>query len=297
MTTRLRSRDIPIQAQAAETRTHFATSPVSVWSAHVQSLSAGWQEVVSGFANWRIGHLLGIGELRRRYARSRLGQFWLVASTGIMVLVLGVVWSMLWKAPVEEMMPYIAIALVVWTLITGTLGEAPGVLVSATPIFLNQGMSFSTVIFALIYRQLLVFLHNTTIVALTLLVFQRPLGPAALLALPGFLLLVVNLAWPAYLIAMACARFRDLASVVANLLVIAFFVTPVFFQEEQIPAEHYWLIRFNPLATLMSVVRDPILGKVPPPSSWLTAILLAILGSFTAIFIIGRFRRRIIYWL
>jgi lipopolysaccharide transport system permease protein len=262
-----------------------------------RSLPAGWEEVAGGLANWRIAHLIGIGELRRRYARSRLGQFWLVASTGITVCVLGIVWSLLWKTPLDEMMPYIASALILWSLITGTLGEAPLALVGAAPMFLNQGMSFSTVIFALLYRQLLVFLHNVTIAAATLLVFQRPLGPAALLALPGFLLLVVNLAWPAHLIAMACARFRDLASVVANLLVVGSFITPVFWQEQQIPAEQYWLIRFNPLATLLSIVRDPILGKVPPAESWLTAIVLALVGSFATLFIVGRLRRRIIYWL
>jgi len=272
-------------------------SSVYISGARPHALSAGWQEVIGGIANWRIAHLLGIGELRRRYARSRLGQFWLVASTGIMVGVLGVVWSMLWKMSLEDMLPYIAIALILWSLITGTLGEAPMVLIAATPIFLNQGMSFSTVVFALVYRQLLIFLHNTTIAALTLLVFQRPLGPEAFLALPGLLLLVVNLAWSAHLIAMACSRFRDLAPVVANLLVVGFFITPVFWQESQISAEHYWLISFNPLATLLSLVRDPILGKVPPADSWLTAILLAVLGTFATIVVIGRFRHRIIYWL
>jgi lipopolysaccharide transport system permease protein len=73
--------------------------------ARSHALSAGWQELIGGIANWRIAHLLGIGELRRRCARSRVGQFWLVASTGITVGILGVVWSMLWKTPLEDMLP------------------------------------------------------------------------------------------------------------------------------------------------------------------------------------------------
>jgi ABC-type polysaccharide/polyol phosphate export permease len=273
-------------------RTQFSTS-----SSQGPWLLVGWREIVSGIANWRVSHLMGIGELRRRYARSRLGQFWLVASTGVMILILGVVWSMLWKTPVAYMMPYIAISLVLWSLITGTLGEAPLALVSAAPLFLNQGTSFSTVIFALVYRQLLIFLHNTIIVGLTLLAFRRPLGPVALLAVPGSLLLIVNLVWPSYLIAVACSRFRDLTSVVANALVIAFFITPVFWEETQIPAEHHWLIHFNPLAILLSIVRDPILGQAPPVSIWVTSILLAIVGSSITILVIGKYRHRIIYWL
>jgi lipopolysaccharide transport system permease protein len=84
---------------------------------------------------------------------------------------------------------------------------------------------------------------------------------------------------------------------VANALVIAFFITPVFWEETQIPAEHHWLIHFNPLAILLSIVRDPILGQAPPVSIWVTSILLAIVGSSITILVIGKYRHRIIYWL
>ena len=54
----------------------------------------GFEELASGVAFWRVWHLLGIRELRHRYARSRLGQLWLTLSTDIMVAVLGGVWSL-----------------------------------------------------------------------------------------------------------------------------------------------------------------------------------------------------------
>jgi len=262
-----------------------------------QWLLIGYREIASGIANWRIVHLMGISDLRRRYARSRLGQFWLVASTGIMVVVLGAVWSMLWKMPAHDLMPYIAVALVLWTVITGALGEAPTAFIAAGPLLLNQGTSYSTVILAVLYRQLLIFLHNVTIAVLILIVFRRPLGAEALLAIPGFLLLLLNIAWPTYVIAIASTRFRDLASVVSNVLVIAFLVTPVFWEETQIPPEHNWIIRANPFALLLSLVRDPILGKVPEGSAWLVASLLGLVGCLLTLVLIGKYRHRIIYWL
>src|SRR5665213_1368580 len=93
----------------------------------------GVKNLVNGLTHWRLSYLIGMGEIRRRYARSRLGQFWLTLSTAIMVGMLGVVWSILWKVPLEHLMPFIAISLILWTLINGVLAEAPTGFVSTGP--------------------------------------------------------------------------------------------------------------------------------------------------------------------
>jgi len=129
----------------------------------------GIADVLRGADNWRLSHLMGLGEIRRRYARSKIGQFWLTISTGIMVAALGLVWSTLWHVPAADLVPYVAISLIVWTMITGTLGEAATLFPSNGSIFLNQGMSFSTAIYALVYRHLLIFLHNVPIIVIAVL--------------------------------------------------------------------------------------------------------------------------------
>src|SRR5262245_55155529 len=127
-------------------------------------LGLGMWEMVEGIGNWRVSHLMGLNEIRRRYARSKIGQFWVTISTGIMVASLGLVWSVLWKVPAGELIPFMSISLILWGLITGTIGEAASVFVQSAPMFLNQGISFSTVIYALLYRNLLIFAHNLPII-------------------------------------------------------------------------------------------------------------------------------------
>src|SRR5215472_6824723 len=100
----------------------------------------GIADLLSGIDNWRLSHLMGLGEVRRRYVRSRIGQFWLTISTGIMVAALGLVWSTLWKLPVADLLPFVAISLIVWTMITGPIADAATLFVLAGPMFLNQGM-------------------------------------------------------------------------------------------------------------------------------------------------------------
>src|SRR5215470_12497384 len=257
----------------------------------------GTADLLQGIDNWRLSHLMGLGEIRRRYVRSRIGQFWLTISTGIVVTTLGLVWSTLWKMPIADLLPFVAISLIVWTLITGTLAEAATVFVSAGPMFLNQGMSFSTAIYALVYRHLLIFLHNLPIIVIAMLLFSVPAGPICLVALPGFGLLVLALIWTSYLVAIACVRFRDLTQIVQNGLMVAFFITPILWKPDQIPADEYYLLSLNPFAALLAIVREPLLGQLPTVDDWTVATIFSIGGFVVALPLIGYCQRRVIYWI
>ncbi len=257
----------------------------------------GAADLCAGLTNWRISYLMGLGEIRRRYSRSRLGQFWMTVSTGVLVAAVGVVWSVLWKVRISELMPFIAISQILWTLISGAIGEAPTAFVSAGPIFLNQGMSFSTAIYALVFRHFLVFLHNLPIAILTVVAFPVPFGIVSLLAIPGIVLVLLSLVWSTYAIAIICVRFRDLTQVVQSALLIAFFVTPIFWKPSQFPPDAQYFLALNPFADLLSVVRDPMMGDIPGPAEWVGALVFAIGGFVLTLPLIGLSQRRIIFWI
>ena len=258
---------------------------------------AGLTELATGLRNWRLCHLIGLSEIRRRYRRSYLGQFWLTASTAITIVALGLVWSVLWKVDSAALIPYLSVSLILWTLITGVLSEAPTVFVTAGPIFLNQGTSFATAIYALVYKHFVIFLHNLPIAAIVFLFYKVPVGATAVYSLIGLVLLVVTLVWSSYLLAIVCLRFRDLIQVVQSVIMIAFFITPVLWKADQLPAEQSYWLSFNPFAMLISVVRDPLMGEMPSMSVWIIAGLLSIGGLIVALPTIGFRCRRLVYWI
>jgi lipopolysaccharide transport system permease protein len=78
---------------------------------------AGFEELSGGIRHWRVSHLIGIRELRHRYARSKLGQFWLTLSTGTMIGVMAAVWSLLWNQPIREL----GVSLIIWNYLSQIL--------------------------------------------------------------------------------------------------------------------------------------------------------------------------------
>jgi lipopolysaccharide transport system permease protein len=75
--------------------------------------AAGLAELLNGAWHWRLWHLLGARELRQRYARSRLGQLWLVLSAAIMIAVMSMAWSLLSSQPLGELVPFIGAGFVI----------------------------------------------------------------------------------------------------------------------------------------------------------------------------------------
>ena len=83
-----------------------ATTSLTLQRDAMTLASSGVADIAEGLGNWRIWHMLGTGDLRRRYARSRIGQFWLSLSTGLSVIILGFVWSALWNVAPGSLLPH-----------------------------------------------------------------------------------------------------------------------------------------------------------------------------------------------
>jgi ABC-type polysaccharide/polyol phosphate export permease len=159
-------------------------------------------------------------------------------------------------------------------------------------------MNFSMSIVAVIYRNIVVLLHNLVVVALTDLIFLHP-PSANLLLLPlGLFVVSFNALLVTYVIAGLCARYRDLIPIVASLVQIAFFVTPVLWKPSFMPAAQAWVLLYvNPFAVFLSLIRDPLVGVAPDFLSWLIAGAMTAVGMIVAVPFIGSIRHKIIFWL
>lgn len=257
------------------------------------------QDLFEGFHNWRKWHLLGTQSIRSRYARSKLGQFWPSLSYLVTVLSLGVVYSFLWHVEVATFLPFLAVSHVFWTLIAGSVLEGCAAFTEYHSLIRTEYHPRSMFVLGLMVRQLTYFLHNAVVLIPLLIIFPRELGWTALLAIPGLIILLLNLYWMVFSLGLICARFRDLPNVVTSLMQIMFFVTPVVWEGDRINNKLAWLIltQLNPFSCLLSIVRDPIIGIIPSMTQYLVCLVMLVLGSLFALHLFNRGSRRLVYWL
>ncbi len=254
-------------------------------------------DIASALSRWRIWWLLGTGDIRQRYSRSKFGQFWITFSMAIFVVAIGSVYALLFNQPITEFLPYIAANFVVWTLIAGILGESAVVFVQAETFLRQEPLPKSLFVMRSLVRNVVNFAHNIVIVPVVMLAMGQLPTLTWLLVPVGLLLIVLAGFFATLLLGVLCTRFRDLPQVVQNLVQIAFFITPVMWPAKSLRAQVAAIVDYNPFAALLNVASEPMRGIVPSTLSYGLSVLTIIVLAALSLPLFARFRARIVYWL
>ena len=258
----------------------------------------GLADVSAAARNYHVAVVFGWQDIAQRYRRSKVGAFWITISVAVMIGMLSLLFGALFRAPLHEFLPFVALGIILWTFIASMLTEGCTAFIEASGMILQTRLPLFTHILRITWRNLIILGHNLIIVPIVLTVMLRFPEPVWLLALPGFALVLINVTWMSLLLAIFSTRFRDITQAIQSLIQIAFFTTPIMWMPQTLSERApQALIELNPFFHLLSLVRSPLLGHSPSVNSWLICIGLAVTGWVATLMIFGRFRWRLPYWL
>jgi ABC-type polysaccharide/polyol phosphate export permease len=178
------------------------------------------------------------------------------------------------------------------------ISESCSLFLAGQNLYRQMQFDYSTLAYALVWRNLVAFLHNLVVYAAAVLIFSPHLvQPVIFLAIPGLFLVLLNGVWLALLLGIFCLRFRDLQQLVTNIVQIAIFVTPIFWPPDALKGmNRIVFVTLNPLYHIIEVVRAPLVGQLPSLTTYVGVVLIAIVGWTTTYFVFRYFRKRIAYW-
>lgn len=253
-------------------------------------------DLLEAAALWRLCWTLAWLDIRLRYRGSMLGPLWLTLSTGVMVAAMGMLYSVLWRLPLREYVPYLALSLVLWNFLSVLVTDACFAYTLAEGTIRTVRMPYSLYAGRVVLRNLLVLAHNVVIVLLVdILLWQWP-GAASLWALPAMLIWLADALAVSVLLGALCARFRDIPPIAASVMQMAFMVSAVIFRPETL-GNRAWLLGFNPFFTLLEILRAPLLGAVPGWDVYASAMLFSAILCTAAWLLFVRVRGRIAFWI
>lgn len=256
------------------------------------------KDITDAARRYSLVGMLGWQDVRQRYRRSALGPFWLTISMGVMIGTIGIVFGQIFQTPMKEYLPFLAAGMILWNFMSTVVMEGCTAFIAAEGIIKQLPIPLFVHILRMIWRNVLILLHNIVIFPLVLWAVGRPLGWEALIAIPGFILLAVNLAWGSLLLGVLCARYRDLPQIVGSALQVIYYLTPIMWMPGHLSQRAgAYLLDFNPIYHMISTVRAPLLENVPTALDWSVSLGLAVVGWIVAIALYGRYKRRIAYWL
>jgi len=263
-----------------------------------ESMRATVRDVFRAAGLWHIWVRLGIQDVRLKFRRSALGVSWIFVNLSVLVLAIGFIYANLLGQPAREFIPYLTIGLILWNYLTSSIVEGGNAFINSEG-YIKQ---ISLPIYLYIFRAF-VSIGLTALIALSAfvivaLLYQVPVGPGTLLAVPGFMLMMLASLLLVTIFAHLNTRFRDVAHMASVGMQVLFYVTPVIFPAELLRKRRSLslVIELNPMYHLLEVVRRPLLAA--GPADWrsyaVTALFIAALAAMAST-VIGFYQRRIVF--
>jgi lipopolysaccharide transport system permease protein len=265
------------------------------------SPAGAWRDWWGGTRSVDLWWTLARYDILLRYRRSLLGPLWITLSMGTMLLGMGPLYSRLLDQPLNKFYPYLTLGIIFWHFFSATINEGCQVFIAAAP-YLKQGrVSCSVFVWRNLTRQVIQLAHH--IVLYLPVAWWSGVGwsPNMLLFVPWFLLVLVNLHALVIILGIVSARFRDVPQIVASMLQLLMFLTPVFWMPDRILAQETAptrtrFILYNPLAQMLDVLRLPLLGDRPASGTCWFLLDFTLLAVAVAAVLYATQRRRIVYW-
>ncbi len=251
-------------------------------------------QLKNALTHWPAWYFYAAQDIKNKYSRSVFGPLWITISIAVTIFAMGPLYSVLFKVSGDNYYIHLATGLVFWSFIAGTLAESCVAFIANESFIKQTKLPLFIYIARVIMRNSIILLHNLLVVALIVL-YQGSLSIKMFYFIPNFILLVPILFFSSYVLATVCARFRDVAPLVSNVLQLFMFLTPIFWTVSAVTERSKYIL-FNPFNYLISSLRNPIMGindlSIYP-------ILLGMLLIFVILSYIFHvlYSKKVVYWL
>ncbi|MFK7967650.1 MAG: ABC transporter permease [Rickettsiaceae bacterium] len=212
-------------------------------------------------------YFLAKQDLKSRFRRSYLGISWIVIQQLFFSLVAGFVWSKIFGMKTSEFIPFLTIGSVLWTFMSAAMVEGCDTFVIAHHYLKQLPLPQSIFIFRTLFTSLFYLAVGLCTAIGVLMIFDKFNVGSIFYMLPGILILICYFYGVSGSLAYLGLRYRDLQHAITSILALLFIITPVLYPPEILIKKGIGIVVYiNPLASLIEIIRHPLLSNDFAPS-------------------------------
>lgn len=240
---------------------------------------------------------LGSQDIKIRYRRSILGPLWITISMAITIYSMGFLYAKLFHIEIVTYLPYLASGIIGWSFISSLLIESGQVFIESEGYIRNQESYVSTFMMRLIVRNVLVFLHNLLVFIPIIIFFKLNFSYKLLFLVPSILIITLNAFFYGTSLAIIATRYRDFSQIIASVMQVIFFLTPVMWMTKALSTNMQWIIKYNPFYYFLNLIRAPLLSTNTPENGFFIIFGVTLFGFLLYSLLLSRYKYRIVFWL
>lgn len=232
---------------------------------------------------------LAKNDFKARFASSYLGIFWAFVQPLVMITVLWFVFQVGFRAAPVADFPFIlwlSCGLIPWFFFAEALNSATGSLLEYS--YLVKKVVFRTSVLPLVKLLSAYFVHIffiVLLVAMFMVYGYRPNIYYIQIIYYSFaqVMLLIGLSWAT---ASLAVFIKDTAQMISVILQIGFWVTPILWPIDMVPASYQFFFKLNPMFYIVEGYRDTLINGVwfwqshnQTAYFWLVTLILFVLGA------------------
>ena len=227
-----------------------------------------------------IGELTG-REIKRKYARSHLGIVWSVLNPLLMMIVMSMVFSYMFKRSIDNFPLYYLTGSLFWNLFSDGTSHAMSALVDNKSLLLKAKLPRQTFVISRMVTALVNLGYSCIPYVVMLAVFGiRPSWTMLLLPLDIILSFIFAMGI-GYILSILYVFFADIRYLYGVFLRILIYLTALFYPVTALPEVLQKIIGYNPVYLSIYIAREcMVYGRVPHYSAWVKLILASAVSFF-----------------
>lgn len=220
--------------------------------------------------------LLVANEIKTRYRRSLLGVAWTLLNPLLTMLVMSLAFANLFRRSLDDYPIYVLSGLLLWNFFSQTTTAAMNSLVWGGNLIKRIYIPRTIFAFSAVGTGLVNLLVGLAPLALIMLVAGHPFRPALLFVPVAILLAGMFVLGVALALSTLAVFFVDIVDIFHVLVLAWFYLTPVMYPADILPARLTVYLQFNPMFQLLELFRLPIYqGVWPEPQAMVAAAIVA----------------------
>ena len=234
-----------------------------------------------------------------RYRRTRLGLIWLLAPVMVFTFVTGPLYARLFDRDLASYLVHLGMGYAVWRMLSMVISDAISSLRSNKSFILDGNVRLTDYALKSLSKALFYFAFSMVgMIGVLLWSSAVPAWaiPTLVLTVP---IVVLNLFWIAYCVALLGARSPDFGQVLQTLLMMGMLFTPIIWEGNRFPPDSTAgiVVRLNPAYHLLEIVRAPLYGLAPESGSIIFVAVMTLVGWVFAAFLCRRYSRYVPIWI
>ena len=237
-------------------------------------------------------------DLKVKYRRSALGYLWSLLNPLLMMCVMTLVFSYMFRFDIPNYPIYLICGQTLWTFFSESTSMAMDSILASAPLIKKVYVPKFIFPISRVLSSFVTMLFSLAAILIVMLATRAPFHWTILLFWAPLVFLFLFCCGMGMVLSALAVQFRDVKHLYGVVTLAWMYATPIFYPMSQLPELVQKLIKLNPMYHYINLFRNLVLyGNIPGPNTWFACTASALVFLLLGLVIFRRQQRTFILYL